>query len=149
VILGNFMKIKQLNKNYLNELVKLDGLAFKPLRKKLGRHSSKDAREYFIFTFKRGKLFGYFINDKLIGCVGIVAEKKHKCAEIEHVLVNPKYQGRGIGKELMKFAEKQAKKQGIKALKLHVRCKNEKAFALYKKCGFNEHAYIMIKKVRQ
>jgi len=142
------MQIKQLNKSYLNELVNLDRLAFKPLKKKLGRHSSKDAKKYFIFTFKKGKMFGYFINDKLIGCVGIVVEKKHKCAEIEHVLVNPKYQGTGIGKELMKFAEKQAKKQGIKSLKLHVRCKNKRAFALYKKCGFNEHAYIMMKRLR-
>ena len=142
------MQIKQLSNRYLNELVKLDALAFKPLAKKLGRHSSKDAREYFIFTFKRGKLFGYFIDDKLVGCVGIVVEKKHKCAEIEHVLVNPKYRGKGIGKELMKFAEKQAKKQSIKALRLHVRCKNKRAFKLYKKCGFKEHAYIMTKKVR-
>ena len=142
------MKIKQLNKNYLKELVKLDNLAFRPLTKKLGRHSAKDAREYFIFTFKKGKLFGYFINDKLVGCAGMVIEKKQKCAEIEHVLVNPKYQERGIGKELMNFAEAKAKKQGIKNLRLHVRCKNRRAFNFYKKCGFNEHAYIMLKKLK-
>jgi ribosomal protein S18 acetylase RimI-like enzyme len=142
------MVIKQLNKSYLNELVKLDGLAFKPLVKKLSRHSSTDAKEYFIFTFKKGKLFGYFVGNELVGCIGIVINKKHKYAEIEHLLVNPKYQRQGIATRLIKFIENYTKNKKIKNLRLNVRCKNMAAFNLYKKLGYLEHAYIMIKKLK-
>lgn len=131
-------EIKQLNKSYLNKLVRLNGLAY--------NSSSKGVRDYFKFTFKKGKIFGYFLDNKLIGCVGIAIFKKMHYAEIEHLLVHPKFQRKGIAKELMKFIENYSKnKLKIKDLRLNVRVKNKKAFNFYKKLKFKEHAYIMVK----
>ena len=141
------MIIKQLDRSYLEELVKLDSLSFKPLTNKLGRRSAKDTKDYFIYTFKKGKLFGYFINEKLIGCIGIIVDKKHNYVEIEHIIVNPKHQKRGIGRELMDFIKNIARKQGLENLRLNVRCKNDIAFNFYKKYGFNKHAYTMTMKL--
>ncbi len=142
-------KIVQLNKTYLKDLVKLNSLAFKPLEGKLGKHSLKGMREYFEFTFKKGKVFGYFIEKELVGCVGIVVEKKFLYGEIEHLLVNPEYQNKGIGKELMRFIEDYSRRElKLKQLKLHVRCKNEKAISFYEKNGFNKHAFIMGKELK-
>ncbi len=121
----------------------------KPLEAKLGKHSPKGAREYFEFTFKKGIIFGSFIEDSLVGCIGIVVEKKFSYGEVEHLLVNPEYQNKGIGKKLMKFIEEYSKtKLKLKQLRLHVRCKNEKAVSFYENNGFNKRAFIMGKELK-
>src|SRR3989338_8684878 len=137
--------IKRLNKKYLEKLIYLNKLAFKPLEKELGKYINKGVKEYFEFTLKSGKIFGYFINNKLIACVGIVVNKKHKYGEVQHLLVNPKFQGKGIAKELMNFIEQYAKNKKIKELRLNVRCKNNKAVGFYQHLNYFEHVYIMLK----
>jgi len=132
------MTIKQLNKSYLKELVKLNTLAYKT--------SSKGVREYFAYTFKHGKVFGYFIEERLVGCVGLIVHKKMNYSEIEHLLVHPDFQKQGIGKKLMRFIEKYSKsKLKIKNIRLDVRIKNKKAIKLYKNLGYKEISYTMAK----
>ena len=140
--------IKELNKSYLNELVELNELSYMPALREPG-HSTKGVREYFEYTFKEGKVFGYFIDNKLIGCVGIMISDKFGYGDVEHLLVNPKFQGRGIGKELMAFIDDYVmkKKKKLKELRLSVRVDNEKAQGLYEKVGFKKHAYTMRKKL--
>ena len=128
--------IKELNKKYLRELIKLNKLVFKPLEKKLGKYSNKGVEEYFEFTLKKGKIFGYFIDKKLVACVGIVINKENKYGEVEHLLVNPKFQKRSIAKKLMKFIENYAKKMNLKGLRLNVRCKNDNAIGFYEHSGY-------------
>jgi len=117
---------------------------------KLGReHDRKGIVDYMKFTFKKGKVFGYFQENKLIGIVGIVPEKKHKYAEIEHVLVDEKYHGKGIGGELMEFIEKYAKKhyKFLNELRLNVLVKNP-AVGFYEHLGFGKKSYNMVKKLK-
>ena len=140
--------IKELDKRYLKGLVKLDKLAFKPLAKRLGKYSGKGVKEYFELTLKKGKLFGYFINEKLIACVGIVINRKFKYGEVEHLLVNPNFQKKEVAKELMKFIENYAIKMQLKGLRLNVRCKNNNAIGFYEHSGYIKHAYIMAKELR-
>jgi len=142
--------IKEVNKKYLNEIVKLHYKSIVPMWLKLGRERDKKGIiDYMNYTFKNGKVFGYFLNDKLVGCIGIVADKKFKYAEVEHVLVDEKYQKRGIGREMMEFIEDYAKKNlkiKIKELRLTVLCKNP-AVTFYEKMGYTKKSYTMIKKV--
>lgn len=138
-------EIKQLSRKYLKELIKLNRLAFKPLENKLGRYSNNGVKEYFEFTLEKGKVFGYLIDKKLVACIGIVISKKLKYGEIEHVLVNPNFQERGIARSLMEFIENYAKKMRVKGLRLNVRCKNDNAIGFYEHLGYNKYAYIMAK----
>lgn len=139
--------IKELDKSYLNEFVKLDRLAFKELNDKIKGHDSKEAKKYFLINLEKGKIFGYFIDKKLVGCIGIIIEDKSEYLEIMHVLVHPEFQRKGIGKELMNFAEKIAKtvklKPKPKYLRLNVKYENKKAIRFYEKEGFYKHAYVM------
>ncbi len=91
---------------------------------------------------------GYFKNKKLVGCVGLIINKEFKFREVEHLIVHPDFQGRGIAKKLMNFVEGFAKKQKIQGLRLNVRCKNTPAINLYKKIGYSKHAYIMAKSLK-
>ena len=62
--------------------------------------------------------------------VGSVALKGN---EIDDLLVAPKYQGRGIGKEILFWALEHISKEPII---LHVADWNKRAIQLYKNCGF-------------
>ena len=142
------MTIILLNRKYLNELTKLNELAFKSLKNKLGSYSSKGVRDYFEFTLKKGKLFGYFVDKKLVACIGIVINKEFKYGEVEHVLVNPNFQKKGIAKKLMEFIESYARKASLEWLRLNVRCKNQNAISFYEHFRYNKYAYIMVKKLK-
>jgi len=62
---------------------------------------------------------------------------KGKEATINEFWLKPSYQGRGLGKKLLLFAEKESKKRGTKTFFL-VSNKKSKAFGFYKKMGYNE-----------
>ena len=55
---------------------------------------------------------------------------------LHHVLVMPGYQGQGLGKELLNFADDYAKKQQIKAVEFHYWPNNGIAKHTYKKHGY-------------
>lgn len=48
----------------------------------------------------------------------------------------PKYQGKGFGKAMLKLLLKDLVEQNIEKIMIEVDSENEKAFNLYKKCGF-------------
>jgi ribosomal protein S18 acetylase RimI-like enzyme len=57
---------------------------------------------------------------------------------IEHLAVLPELRGQGIGKQLMEFAENQARAKGLKRLALDVEIENEGARRFYKRLGFQQ-----------
>ena len=56
---------------------------------------------------------------------------------IEHIAVSEEVRGKGIGKQMLVFAEKFAKEQGFQCLTLNVTSRNTKAIQLYETLGFN------------
>lgn len=56
--------------------------------------------------------------------------------EIWRVYVDARFQGNGIGKQLLEFAEHQAKQQGYKRIVIWVFKDNYRAVSFYKKCGY-------------
>ncbi|MAH42422.1 hypothetical protein CL614_01705 [archaeon] len=56
---------------------------------------------------------------------------------VEEIAVSSKYQGKGIGRELIEYAENIARKKGAVKIELFAGTKS-KAFKIYKKFGFKE-----------
>jgi len=54
------------------------------------------------------------------------------------IIIDYRYQSKGYGREAMKLLEKEAKKLGIKKLRLEVFASNKVAVNLYKKMGYKE-----------
>lgn len=57
--------------------------------------------------------------------------------EIDDLIVNPKYQHRGYGKQLLLWGMNKIRKNNNKPITLHVAQWNENAVTLYEKVGFN------------
>ena len=83
--------------------------------------------------------FGYFINDKIVGCSGLLIEKATKIshtATLFGMYVKDDFRGSGIGFDLVNFVKDYAKKNHVKHLYLGCNAENRGAGGLYKKCGF-------------
>lgn len=78
--------------------------------------------------------------DTLIG-MGAFRRIDATTAEIKRMRVEPKMQGKGIGKYLLNQLEKRARSQGYSVLVLETSDKQERANALYSKSGFKIMKY--------
>ena len=84
------------------------------------------------------------INEKeIIGFIAsnITSDNKKK-AYIGELWLKPIYQGKGIGKNLVKFIEEKYKKKGVNIIRL-VAKKNAEAFKFYKKIKYKEYKEIV------
>ena len=63
---------------------------------------------------------------------------------IDSVAVGSDYQGRGIAKQLIKFAEDEGRKMGYEKSSLIVHMDKEKAYSIYKKIGYEEDSKITV-----
>jgi len=88
-------------------------------------------------------LIGGFDNEKLIAICGFhryEAEKTKHRGTIIQVYVNPEYQGKNIGLDILKSTLNKAfQKDGIEQIELGVVTTNGGAEKIYKKIGFNEY----------
>lgn len=75
---------------------------------------------------------GCFVGDQLVGIL-LLRELDETTVKMRQVGVNPKYQGLGIGKKLVKYGEEQALKLGYNKITLHGR-KHVESF--YKKLDY-------------
>ncbi len=57
---------------------------------------------------------------------------------VDNVAVPPGHQGRGLGRELMAFAEERAKREGLPEVRLYTNEKMHENLAVYGKLGFEE-----------
>jgi ribosomal protein S18 acetylase RimI-like enzyme len=76
--------------------------------------------------------------EKIVGFAGlldIVGEEG--VAEIEPVVVSVKSRRKGIGTQLIRYISREAGKKGFRFLTIRPELRNEEAFALYVRLGFN------------
>lgn len=99
---------------------------------------------------ENGTLYVAVLKDNIVGTIILNHEPEEAYKEIKwgfefdysdvfvvHTfLVHPEYKQRGVGKQLMDFAEQYAKDTKIKSIRLDVYEGNLPAIQLYKKCGF-------------
>lgn len=96
-------------------------------------------------------------NDEMIGFVGGDPRPSQSVAWISQIAVDPRYQGRGIGRMLLRACEEQV---NLPRMRLSVRTSNHNAISLYEKEGYTmvdvwkryysdyEDALVMEKKLR-
>lgn len=99
---------------------------------------------------ENGTLYVAVLKDNIVGTIILNHEPEEAYKEIKwgfefdysdvfvvHTfLVHPEYKQRGVGKQLMDFAEQYAKDTKIKSIRLDVYEGNLPAIQLYRKCGF-------------
>ena len=100
--------------------------------------------------------FVYEINKTVVAYIGYRAIDDQ--SEMMNFCVDPIYQNKKIGSELLVYTMDYLKKLNIKTILLEVRVSNEKAMKMYEKFGFkishkrdkyygNEDAYVFIKEL--
>lgn len=101
----------------------------------------------FINDIKKGNLFSIELEESLAGfvCVNTIEPVEYKglnwsstktAMVIHRMSVDPEFRRRGLGTELLKFAEELANKNNIEYLKTDTYSLNIKMNALFKKCGY-------------
>ena len=89
-------------------------------------------------AYKNHRLFVEMEGEKAIGLLDLSVDKKKGDYNIEIVLIDRRYQGRGFGKFMLRFAVDYLKKAGAKKLSIGVNRFNIPAQKLYKSVGFTE-----------
>ncbi|PGL67268.1 GNAT family N-acetyltransferase [Bacillus sp. AFS055030] len=76
------------------------------------------------------------LDDNII--VGILVLMEHSSEEIEikNIAIDPAFQGKGFGKNLIHFGMKEAKKLGYSKISICTGNSSTHQLALYKNCGF-------------
>lgn len=75
------------------------------------------------------------IGHRIIGCVMLSPIPGEPVVlKLPQMAVTPEYQGKGIGSNLVQFAQEYSKRQGIKRIYLHAR---KHACSFYKKLGYD------------
>jgi [ribosomal protein S18]-alanine N-acetyltransferase len=76
------------------------------------------------------------LDKKIIGYAGIWCTFED--GQIITIAIDPKHQGMGYGKKLLKFILAEAKQRGCEQMTLEVRVHNERAIQMYQQFGFHK-----------
>lgn len=100
------------------------------LRKPLGLHFTPEELE----KEKDDILIGCFEDDKIEACC-LLTKTAEGTVRLRQMAVLSGFQGKGIGRVLMQFAENVARDRGFKKLTMHAR---ESAIGFYEKLGYKK-----------
>jgi N-acetylglutamate synthase-like GNAT family acetyltransferase len=73
--------------------------------------------------------------EKLAGCC-VLTPLDEKTVQLRQMAVRPELQGKGIGRDIIAFAEKEARRNGFETLVMHAR---KTATGFYEKLGYEIH----------
>lgn len=91
---------------------------------------------------------GVYDDDMLIGICGMWFMTRHyagKSVEVDHVIITAKYQGKGLGKKLMKWVYAYAQEKGCLWVELNTFVHNFPSHKFYYNEGFVSKGYHMVK----
>lgn len=152
------IEIKRLNKEildtYFDDILKLknysSGLHFKDNQKINEFNKSKINDIYKYLQEDKVVLFVALDTNKIVGYVwGYQHEFFYeKRMYVNSLVVDEKYSGNGIGRNLLKTIEQYAKENDFMALDLNVSPQNERALRLYEKMNFEIERYQMRKELK-
>jgi ribosomal protein S18 acetylase RimI-like enzyme len=101
-----------------------------------------------------GRIFVAEVEGAVVGFVGVLArivpepDESQAYAYVSDLIVVPAYRRRGIGRALLERAERFARGEGAKALRVGVLAKNEPAGRLYRRLGFTDYTIQLNKPLR-
>ena len=116
---------------YWNEYMKIYNECFYEMREDLEIEPKNFYSDYSQMKDKVTNTFLYIQNGTIIGAVSCYGN------EIDDLIVNKLFQGRGLGKKLLLWGLNHIKEQGYDEVILHVDEWNQKAVKLYLKNGFS------------
>ena len=139
-------KIKTADKKYFaswwrdKALLKLTSGILKPI-------SDKKVDKYFqnILRSKKDHHFIITLSGKVIGHISL-AKRKNNWHEIQIVIGEKKYWGKGYGSRAIKLLTRKAKRLGISKIYLEVRPTNIRAIRAYERCGFRKVKIVLYSK---
>ncbi|WP_462409881.1 GNAT family N-acetyltransferase [Neobacillus sp. Marseille-QA0830] len=103
---------------------------------------------------KQQNIFGIIMDGRVIAVVTFDMNQSQKkenipwqnhhenACWIHRLAVDPDFQGRGLGKQLLQFAEQQAIDKGCTCIRLEVYSANPAAVSLYQKAGYQERGEV-------
>lgn len=105
----------------------------------LKRISDEELDEYFqnIFTSTKDYHFLITLNKKVIGHISL-SQRKNGWYEIQIIIGEEQFRGKGYGSKAIKLAVSRAKRLGIAQIYLEVRPNNTRAIHAYEYCGFQK-----------
>lgn len=114
--------IKKLTLNFIKDIEKLDN--------RFQSHWSQELIKERITKFPLLSLGG-FIDEQLIGF--ILGKEEEQKVTVSRIVVSKEYEGKGIGKKLLKFLEQGTTCNTIESV---IRSGNKRSTRLHKSCGF-------------
>jgi L-amino acid N-acyltransferase YncA len=100
----------------------------------------QEERKWFTRNQKQGMLYLIArVDTRVIGGASLLPQK-HKSAHVAEygIFICKNYRNQGLGTKLTKIFVEIAKKKGFEIIQLSVYATNNRAFNVYKKCGFRE-----------
>ena len=160
-------KMLKITKNlYLKEILKSDSTLLYNLMKEIypPAYTSfwEDNGDWYIETQysksniekelaeKRAPYYFIIYNDEIVGNFRILWNEclnglsTEKTVKLHRVYLHQKVHGKGIGKDLISWLEKEARKNKYKIVWLDAMNKQEQAFQFYKKIGFKYHSHTFL-----
>jgi GNAT superfamily N-acetyltransferase len=97
-------------------------------------------------SYPNYKVYVAAVDNEIVGTFALLimdnlAHLGTSSAVIEDVAVHSKYQGKGIGKCMMKYAMQKCKEAGCYKMVLSSNLKRTNAHAFYKSLGFEKHGF--------
>lgn len=105
-----------------------------------------------------GTLYICHLDHELCGCITLNEHQEAEYAQatwehhgprilvVHRLMVHPAHRGRGVSKQLMNFAETEARRRGYHAIRLDVSLNNPVALALYQSMGYRLAGTVQFKK---
>ena len=119
------------NEVYFQEYMQIYNDCFYEMRKSLDIEPYNFLSEFGQIENKIDDIFLLMEYGEIVGSIACYDN------EIDDLIVNPKYQHRGYGKQLLLWGMNKIRKNNNKPITLHVAQWNENAVTLYEKVGFN------------
>ena len=132
--MSNDLQIRRATSNDVDSIQKTVELAYRHYIDRIGKPPGPMLDDY-AEVVRHHNVFVAEAND-IVGVLVLVQSEKGIL--LDNVAVHPDFQGKGLGKHLINYAESEALDQGVKALDLYTHeCMNEN-IELYKALGYKE-----------
>lgn len=128
-------------------------LSILPLLQKLGNHSVSEAvlKERLLEMAQQNyECLGVYDADVLIGTCGLWLQTRHyagRSLEIDHVIIDESYRGKGVGKKLMEFVYNYARSKSCNWVELNTYVHNFPSHKFYYNQGFVAKGYHFVKEL--
>jgi ribosomal protein S18 acetylase RimI-like enzyme len=96
----------------------------------------KPAREDYHARVERGEVWVLEADGSVVGLIVLEEQPDHLL--VYSIAVRPDRQGRGYGKVLLRFADEEARRNGMREVRLYTNRRMARNLALYRRCGFAE-----------